>query len=161
MRNIEQIKGNNYDKNEKPFLRNTDVDYSYLIIITTFRHLWVFSCLDIRSFIGMRKVTLSVSRQTCFYLKGTCPGIISSKKRWFYFSLLIWPYDVLELQKFFSNFCAAHLLVRLDVETKFSYILFLTWLLIITNREFRLRSTKIKKTFAVIVYGHVYITWSY
>ena len=31
----------------------------------------------------------------------------------------------LELQKFF-NFCAAHLPVRLDIETKFPYFLFLT-----------------------------------
>ena len=43
----------------------------------------VLSCLDIGSFIGMRKVTLSVSRQTCFYFKGTCPGIKSSKNGYF------------------------------------------------------------------------------
>ena len=29
--------------------------------------------------------------------------------------------------KSFFNFCAAHLLVRLDIETKFQYFLFLTW----------------------------------
>ena len=43
----------------------------------------------------------------------------------------------LELQMFF-NFCAAHLPVRLDIETKFPYFLFLTWLSVIRNREFRL-----------------------
>ena len=43
----------------------------------------------------------------------------------------------LELEKFF-NFCAAHLPVRLDIETKFPYFLFLTWLSIIRNQEFRL-----------------------
>ena len=43
----------------------------------------------------------------------------------------------LELQKFL-NFCAAHLAARLDIETKFSYFLFLTWLSIIRNQEFSL-----------------------
>ena len=41
----------------------------------------------------------------------------------------------LELQKFL-NFCAAHLSVRLDIETKFPYFLFLTWLSKIRNQEF-------------------------
>ena len=27
-------------------------------------------------------------------IKGTYPGLKSSENRWFYFSLLIWPYDV-------------------------------------------------------------------
>ena len=43
----------------------------------------------------------------------------------------------IELQKFL-NFCAAHLPVRLDIETKFLYFLFLTWLSMIRNQEFRL-----------------------
>ena len=38
----------------------------------------------------------------------------------------------------FDNFCAAHSPVRLDIETKFPHFLFLTWLSIIRNREFRL-----------------------
>ena len=74
----------------------------------------------------------------------------------------------LELQKFF-NFCAAHLPVRIDIETKFPYFLLLTWLSIIRNREFHLyikpnwcmRSTTIKFFFTVLVYGHVYIIRSY
>ena len=40
----------------------------------------------------------------------------------------------LELQKLF-NFSAAHLPVRLDIETKFPYFLFLPWLSIIRNQE--------------------------
>ena len=54
-------------------------------------------------------------------------------------NMTIWCKHVnrLELQKFF-NFCAAHLSVRLDIETKFPYFLFLTWLPIIRNQEFRL-----------------------
>ena len=36
--------------------------------------------------------------ETCVSLlamfKGTCAGLQSQKNRWFYFSLLIWPYDV-------------------------------------------------------------------
>ena len=40
----------------------------------------------------------------------------------------------LELQTFF-NFSAAHLPVGLDIETKFPYFLFLTWLSKIRNRE--------------------------
>ena len=47
----------------------------------------------------------------------------------------------LELQKFLS-FCAAHLPVRLDLEKKFPYFLFLTWLSIIRNQEFRLYLAK-------------------
>ena len=35
-------------------------------------------------------------------------------------------------------FFAAHLSVRLDIETKFPYFLFLTWLSKIRNQEFRL-----------------------
>ena len=48
--------------------------------------------------------------------------------------MTIWCKHVhrLELQTFF-NFCAAHLPVRLDIETKFPYFLFLTWLSIIRN----------------------------
>ena len=42
----------------------------------------------------------------------------------------------LEMQ-FFFNFCAAHLPARLDIETEFSYFLFLTWLSIIRYQEFR------------------------
>ena len=42
------------------------------------------------------------------------------------------------LEQFFFNFCAAHLPVRLDIETKFPYFSFLTWLSIIRNQEFRL-----------------------
>ena len=42
----------------------------------------------------------------------------------------------LELQKF-SNLCAAHLPVRLDIETKFPYFLFWTCMSEIRNREFR------------------------
>ena len=44
-------------------------------------------------------------------------------------NMTIWCKDVyrLELHKFL-NFCAAHLPVRLDIETKFPYFLFLTWL---------------------------------
>ena len=54
-------------------------------------------------------------------------------------NMTIWCEHVhrLELQKLFI-FSAAHLPVRLDIETKFPYFLFLTWLLIIRNREFRL-----------------------
>ena len=53
------------------------------------------------------------------------------------------------MQSVFFNFCAAHLPVRLDIETylahlpvrldiemKFSYFLLLTWLSIIRNQEF-------------------------
>ena len=39
---------------------------------------------------------------------------------------------------FFFNFSAAHLPVRLDIETKSPYFLFLTWLSKIRNQEFRL-----------------------
>ena len=55
-------------------------------------------------------------------------------------NMTIWCKHVhrLELQTFFFNFCAAHLPVRLDIETKFPYFLFLTWLSIIRNQEFRL-----------------------
>ena len=51
-------------------------------------------------------------------------------------NMTIWCKHVhrLELQKFL-NFCAAHLPVRLDIETKFPYFLFLTWLSIIRNQE--------------------------
>ena len=35
-------------------------------------------------------------------------------------------------------FCAAHLPVRLDIQTKFPYFLFLTWWSKIKNQEFRL-----------------------
>ena len=54
-------------------------------------------------------------------------------------NMTIWCKHVhrLELQ-FFYNFCAAHSPVRLDIETKFPHFLFLTWLSIITNQEFRL-----------------------
>ena len=54
-------------------------------------------------------------------------------------NLTIWCKHVhwLELHKFF-NFCAAHLPVRLDIETKFPYFLFLTWLSIIRDQEFSL-----------------------
>ena len=50
--------------------------------------------------------------------------------------MTIWCKHVhrLKLQKFF-NFCAAHLPVRLDIETKFPYFLFLTWFSIIRNQE--------------------------
>ena len=48
------------------------------------------------------------------------------KNRWFYFGFLIWPYDVglnmsidWNCNSFFLNFCAAHLPVRLDIETQF------------------------------------------
>ena len=55
------------------------------------------------------------------------------------FNMTIWCKHVhrLELQKLF-NFCAAQLTARLDIETKFPYFLFLTWLSIIRNQEFRL-----------------------
>ena len=45
------------------------------------------------------------------------------------FNMTIWcKHDHrIELQKFFI-FCAAHLPVRLDIETKFPYFFFLTWL---------------------------------
>ena len=43
----------------------------------------------------------------------------------------------IELQ-IFLNFSAAHSPVRLDIETKFSYFLFLIWLSKIRNQEFRL-----------------------
>ena len=36
------------------------------------------------------------------------------------------------------SFCVAHSPVRLDIETKFPYFLFLTWLSEIRNEEFRL-----------------------
>ena len=45
--------------------------------------------------------------------------------------------DRIELQKFF-NFSAAHPPAKLDIETKFPYFYFLTWLSIIRNQEFRL-----------------------
>ena len=50
-------------------------------------------------------------------------------------NMTIWCKHVhrLELQKFF-NFCAAHLPVRLVIETKFPYFLFLTWLSKIRNK---------------------------
>ena len=59
----------------------------------------------------------------------------------------------LELRMFFFYFCAVHLPVRLDIETKFPYFLFWTCFSKIRNREFRLyispnrlmRSTKTKK----------------
>ena len=62
----------------------------------------------------------------------------------------------------------AHLPVSIDIETKFPYFLFLTWLSKIRNQEFCLylvllvkaQHKKIKKI-AVLVYGHVYIIWSY
>ena len=54
-------------------------------------------------------------------------------------NMTIWCKHVhrLEMQKNF-NFCAGHLPARLDIETKFPYFLFLTWLSIIRNQEFRL-----------------------
>ena len=53
--------------------------------------------------------------------------------------MTIWCKHVhrLELREF-SNFCAAHLPVRLDIETNFRYFLFLKWLSKIRNQEFRL-----------------------
>ena len=53
--------------------------------------------------------------------------------------MTIWCKHVhrLELQKFF-NLSVAHSPVRLDIDTKFPYFLFLTWLSIIRNRRFRL-----------------------
>ena len=84
--------------------------------------------------------------------------------------MTIWCKHVhrLELQKFF-NFCAAHLPVRLDIETKFPYFLILTWLSIIRNQEFRLyilaqlvnAQHKNLKTVAVLVYGHVNIIYGH
>ena len=73
---------------------------------------------------------------------------------WFWLlNMTIWCKHVhrLELQNFF-NFSAAHSPVRLDIETKFLYFLFLTWLSIVRNQESRLqiqsnwwmRSRKIK-----------------
>ena len=68
--------------------------------------------------------------------------------------MTIWCKHVQRLKmQIFYNFCAAHSPVRLDIETKFSHFLFLTWLSIIRNREFRryiqpdwwMCSTKIKK----------------
>ena len=49
----------------------------------------------------------------------------------------------LELQKFYK-FCAAHSPVRLDIETKFLYFLFLTWLSKIRNQKFRQHLHKFK-----------------
>ena len=49
-------------------------------------------------------------------------------------NMTIWCKHV---QKFF-NFSAAHSPVRLDMETKFPYFLFLTWWSIIIKQEFRL-----------------------
>ena len=43
----------------------------------------------------------------------------------------------IELSKFF-NFCAAHLLVKRDIETTFPYFLFWTRMSERRNREFRL-----------------------
>ena len=50
---------------------------------------------------------------------------------------VLYMYIRLKLLKFFY-FCAAHLPARLDIETKFPYFLFLTWLSIIRNQKFRL-----------------------
>ena len=76
-----------------------------------------------------------------FLLKGLTQAKII-KKSVILFCLLnmtIWCKHVhrLELQNCF-NFSAAHSPVRLDIETKFPYFLFLTWLSIIRNLEFRL-----------------------
>ena len=55
------------------------------------------------------------------------------KNRWFY----IWCKHVHRLElHFFFNFCAAHLSVWLDIETKFPYFLFLTRLSQKRNQEF-------------------------
>ena len=54
-------------------------------------------------------------------------------------NMTIWWRHVhrLELQKIF-NFSVSHSPVRLYIATKFPYFLFLTWLTIIRNQEFRL-----------------------
>ena len=54
-------------------------------------------------------------------------------------NMTIWCKHVhrLELQKFYF-FSAAHLPVRLDIETKFPHFLFLTWLSIFRKQQFRL-----------------------
>ena len=76
-------------------------------------------------------------------LKGTCPARSKISKK---SVILFWLLNMTigckhvhrqELQKYF-NFCAAHLPVRLDIETKFPHFLFLTRLSIIRNQEFRL-----------------------
>ena len=77
-------------------------------------------------------------RYNCSMLKGHAQ-IWNHKKSVILFWLLnitIWCKHVhrLELQKF-STF---YITVRLDIETKLSYFLFLTWLSIIRNQEFRL-----------------------
>ena len=71
-------------------------------------------------------------------LKGLAQAKIIKKSviLFWFLNMTIWCKHVnrLELQKFF-NFCAAHLPVRLDIETKFSYFLFLTWLSKIRNQN--------------------------
>ena len=45
---------------------------------------------------------------------------------------------IIEKSVILFSFCAAHLQVRLDIETKFPYFLFLTWLSKIRSQEFRI-----------------------
>ena len=104
--------------------------------------------------IGARTRDLRLSMQAG--LKGLAQAKIMKKSVILFrvLNITIWCKHVqrLELLIFF-NFCAAHSPVRLDIETKFPHFLFLTWLSIIRNQEFRLyiqpnwwmRSTKIIK----------------
>ena len=74
-----------------------------------------------------------------FQLKGLAQAKIIKKSviLFWLLNMTIWCKHVhrLELQEFL-NFCAAHSPVRLDIETKFPYFLFLTWLSIIRNQRF-------------------------
>ena len=75
------------------------------------------------------------------YLKGLAQAKIIKKSVILFrvLNMTIWCKHVHRLKlNFFFNFCAAHSPVRLDIETKFPHFLFLTWLSIITNQEFRL-----------------------
>ena len=49
-------------------------------------------------------------------VKGTCPGLKSSKSVILFWLLNVTIYDV---NKSFSKICAAHSPIRLDIETKF------------------------------------------
>ena len=76
-----------------------------------------------------------------YFLKGLSQAKIIQKSVIFFLLLNIMTIKCkhvhrLELQ-FFLMFCAAQLSVRLDIETKFPYFLFLAWLSKIRNQEFR------------------------
>ena len=133
-----QVAGN---RDETPTLRTDTLNHIKIIVIVLnfcnklkMTSLIALSCLhpDEQIFFQlyslMKAMLLSGS-----IIKGTRSKIMKKSVILFWLlNMTIWCKYVrrLELQKFL-NCCAAHLPVRLDIEKKFLYILFLTWLSII------------------------------